>query len=88
MTGFHKRNEAADLADTRLREDQNNNRQREHRSTPWSRRGEHPCPFVVVYRKFSGAMREYARYADRDEAQRVCKLLRWAGAVAEVRLQR
>lgn len=41
-------------------------------------------PFVVTYQKSSGAVREYGRYADRAEADRVCGLLRWAGSVATV----
>ena len=41
-------------------------------------------PFVVRYQKHSGVMLEYGRYADRDEADRVAGLLRWAGAVAHV----
>ena len=41
-------------------------------------------PFVVTYEKTSGAIREYGRYADRAEADRICGLLRWAGAVANV----
>jgi hypothetical protein len=40
--------------------------------------------FRVLHQRHSGAMREYGRYADRSEADRVAKLLRWAGAVATV----
>jgi hypothetical protein len=40
--------------------------------------------FVVRYRKHSGVILEYGQYVDRTEADRVCGLLRWAGAVAHV----
>ena len=41
-------------------------------------------PYVVRFRKFDSSWRDYGWYADRDEAERVAALLKWAGAIAVV----
>jgi hypothetical protein len=40
--------------------------------------------FAVAREKESGATIEYGRYSSRADADRICGLLRWAGAVAHV----
>lgn len=44
----------------------------------------HQAGFQVTYAKQSGVTRVYGVYDRRAEAERVCNLLRWAGAVAKV----
>jgi len=40
--------------------------------------------FVVLTQKRAGAEIVFGRYRDRVEADRVCSMLKWAGAVAHV----
>ena len=44
-------------------------------------------PYTVRYRKHDQSWRNYGSYADRDEAERVAALLKWAGAVAVVHVE-
>lgn len=53
-------------------------------STASEREGYHQAGFRVTYAKQSGVTRIYGVYDRRAEAERVCNLLRWAGAVANV----
>jgi hypothetical protein len=73
--------DAADLAGARR---QNSNASEQQAYHPAAPQDQSARPFRVRHQRHSGAMREYGRYADRSEADRVAKLLRWAGAVATV----
>ena len=48
-----------------------------------SRRDDQPRPFIVFYKKHSGAWREYGRFVQRDEADRVRGLLANGGFIRD-----
>jgi len=78
VTSPPRREDAASSAKSARRRD----------TTAGERGGYHQTGFQVVYAKQSGVTHVYGVYDRRAEAERVCNLLRWAGAVAKVEVAR
>lgn len=77
-----RHDDAANLGGTRRRE--HTEKRASPKFTPRPGNDQAANSFIVSCKKYSSAMLEYGRYRTQDEADRVAKLLRWAGAVARV----
>ena len=77
-----RRDDAADLGGTRRRGYTEKQAKSKFTRKPGPDQGDQI--FVVFCQKHSSAMLEFGRYPTEAEASRVCTLLRWAGAVANV----